>query len=347
MKAAGGATGGPRPRNIKPRPLAGRLWPQAWEGTRRDRTRRLYRSTLRIRLVEERIAELYSEQEMRCPVHLCIGQEAIAAGVCEALEKKDVVMSGHRAHGHYLAKGGNLKKMMAEIYGKVTGCSKGRGGSMHLIDLKVNFLGSTPIVANVLPVATGVAWAAKLRGKEHVTVVFMGEGATEEGVWHECMNFAVLHKLPVVYVCENNLYSVYTPLSQRQPKRELTGIAAAHGLRVFAGDGNDAVAVYEMAQEARQHVLAGQGPVFMELATYRWREHCGPNYDNDLGYRTEKEFLAWKKKDPLNKFADIDDFELASMKKKIESEIDEAVEFAKSSPFPEENSLAVSDVYAP
>ncbi|MFH1353966.1 MAG: thiamine pyrophosphate-dependent dehydrogenase E1 component subunit alpha [bacterium] len=310
-------------------------------------TRRLLYSVLRIRLVEERIAELYSEQEMRCPVHLCIGQEACAAGVCEALEPEDVVMSGHRAHGHYLAKGGDLKRMLAEIYGKATGCCQGRGGSMHLIDQAVNFLGSTPIVTNIVPVATGVAWAAKLEDKQYITVVFMGEGATEEGVWHECMNFSVLHKLPIIYVCENNLYSVYTPLEERQPKRELTGIASAHGLRVFAGDGNDAVAVYGMAREARQHVIGGKGPVFMELATYRWREHCGPNYDNDLGYRTEEEFLAWKKKDPLNKLKGTGGLGLANMEKIINEEIDKAVEFAKESPFPEEDSLLEEDVYAP
>lgn len=303
----------------------------------------LYRVMLRIRLVEERIVALYPEQEMRCPVHLCIGQEAVAAGVCEALTREDVVMSGHRAHGHYLAKGGDLKQMLAELYGKATGCCGGYGGSMHLIDLSVNFLGSTPIVASTVPVATGVAWAAKLKGAAHVAVVFMGEAACEEGVWHESLNFAALHRLPIIYVCENNLYSVYTPLPKRQPARDRSRLAAALGLATFAGDGNDAGFVYETAVRAREHSAGGLGPVFIEFATYRWREHCGPNYDNDLGYRSQEEFDSWQAKDPLpvlkNRMAAIglaDDATFVVMKKNIEIEIDAAVAFAKESPFPEE-----------
>lgn len=311
----------------------------------------LYRQVLRIRLVEERIAELYSEQEMRCPVHLCIGQEAVAAGVCMALKRDDAVMSGHRAHGHYLAKGGDLKRMMAEIYGRETGCSKGRGGSMHLIDLSVNFLGSTPIVASIIPVATGVAWAAKMDGIDTATVVFMGEGASEEGVWHESLNFASVHKLPIIYVCENNLYSVYTPLKDRQPDRPVTDLAKAHGLRIFSGDGNDVLAVNDMARRAREHTAAGYGPVFMELATYRWREHCGPNYDNDIGYRTEQEFQQWKKRDPLLHIENIVSGEgaksemLKEIKNEITEEIDEAIDFAKQSPLAS-NTVAEIDVYA-
>lgn len=303
--------------------------------------RQLYWHMLRIRLVEERIAELYPDGEMRCPVHLCIGQEAVAAGVCAALKPEDVVMSGHRAHGHYLAKGGNLKRMLAELYGRATGCCGGCGGSMHLIDLSVNFLGSTPIVASTVPVATGVAWAAKLQDVWHATVVFMGEAAAEEGVWHESLNFAVLHKLPIIYVCENNLYSVYTPLAERQPRRSLAGVAQAYGLEAYAGDGNDAVFVYTAAQQARTHAMRGDGPVFMEFATYRWREHCGPNYDNDLGYRSQNEFAAWQARDPLPMLARrwreagaYDYVALAAMKHEIDQEIDAAVAFAKDSPLP-------------
>jgi TPP-dependent pyruvate/acetoin dehydrogenase alpha subunit len=298
----------------------------------------LYRTALRIRLVEERIAGLYSEQEMRCPVHLCIGQEAVAAGVCAVLKTEDAVLSGHRAHGHYLAKGGDLKRMLAEIYGKETGCCRGRGGSMHLIDRTVNFLGSTPIVANSIPIATGVAWAAKLQHRAHVTVAFMGEAACEEGVWHESLNFAALHKLPIIYVCENNLYSVYTPLADRQPKRSLAGLAAAHGLKSFVGDGNDATLVYGLMREAREHVQAGLGPVFLEFSTYRWREHCGPSFDNDLGYRPEAEFNEWKKQDPMRRLEDrlrqesTGDFELNQIEREISKEIDAAVAFAKESP---------------
>ncbi len=332
--AVGAAAGAGRPRWQR---LAGRSDAVA---------RRLYYSMLRIRMVEEKIVELYPEQEMRCPVHLCIGQEACAAGVGAALRPEDTVMSGHRAHGHYLAKGGSLKKMLAEIYGKESGCCRGRGGSMHLIDLAVNFLGSTPVVAGTVPVATGAAWAAAMNGERAATVVFTGEGGTEEGVWHECVNMAVLRRLPIIYVCENNLYSVYTPLNERQPPRERTQLAAAHGAKVFSGDGNDAAEVYQLACSAREHVVSGEGPVFMELTTYRWREHCGPNYDNDLGYRSQAEFLEWKKKDPLNLPPGISDFDLANMKKEIEAEVDEAFAFAQTSPFPAADSLSGNDVYA-
>jgi len=311
----------------------------------------LYRQVLRIRLVEEKIAELYSEQEMRCPVHLCIGQEAVAAGVSEALERGDAVMSGHRAHGHYLAKGGSLKRMMAEIYGRETGCSGGRGGSMHLIDLDVNFLGSTPIVSSIIPVATGVAWAMKMNQEKSVTVVYLGEGATEEGVWHESVNFASLKKLPIIYVCENNLYSVYTPLSERQPERGLTGLAAAHGLKIYEGDGMKASEVYEISKEAREYVGSGAGAVFMEFATYRWREHCGPNYDNDIGYRTEAEFEDWKKRDPLPYLENlvcedgVSEMKLAQIRNEIEQEINEAIDFAKQSPLASDK-VTEADVYS-
>ena len=228
--------------------------------------REMLRAVMRIRMVEERIVDLYPEQEIRCPVHLSIGQEAVAVGVCKALALEDAVMSGHRAHAHYLAKGGDMKRMFAEMYGKETGCCRGRGGSMHLIDLDANFLGSTPIVGGTIPVATGVAWGYKMQKKQAVVVVFLGEGATEEGVWHESVNFAQLHALPIIYVCENNMYSVYTPLSSRQPSRKISEIAQAHGLKTFTGDGNDVASVFSMSQEARAHALSGEGPVFMELA---------------------------------------------------------------------------------
>lgn len=314
----------------------------------------LLQGVWRIRLVEERIAELYSEQQMRCPVHLSIGQEAVAVGVCAALERSDAVMSGHRAHAHYLAKGGSLPRMLAEIYGKQSGCSGGRGGSMHLIDLSVHFLGSTPIVGSTIPVATGVAWAAKMQKKPIVTILFMGEGAAEEGVWHESINFAALHALPIVYVCENNLYSVYTHLKDRQPDRSLTQIAAAHGLTVFSGDGNDAVTVQQQTTEAIRGVREAAGPAFMEFTTYRWREHCGPNFDNDLGYRSEAEFKLWQAQDPLLRLREAalaagvtDQGRLNILESEIKAEIDAAVVFAQTSPFPDASLLAVSDTYAP
>ena len=187
----------------------------------------LFESMVRIRQIEEAIADHYSEQEMRCPVHLSIGQEGAAVGVCAALRSSDMAMSGHRSHAHYLAKGGNLLAMIAEIYGRQTGCSGGRGGSMHLVDLAAGFMGAVPIVGSTIPIATGLAFAERQKGGSRLTVAFLGEAATEEGVFHESANFASLHQLPIVYVCENNLYSVYSPMQVRQPAhREVMDLAA-------------------------------------------------------------------------------------------------------------------------
>lgn len=310
------------------------------------------RDLLLIRLVEERIVELYPQQQMRCPVHLCIGQEAIAVGVSQALTQKDFVLSNHRAHGHYLAKGGDLKAMFAEMYGKAAGCSGGRGGSMHLIDLKVNFLGSTPIVAGAIPVATGVAFAEKMRGSSQITVSYLGDAAVEEGVFHECLNFAVLKKLPMIYVCENNLYSVYTPLKQRQPDRPLSDLAQGHGMKTIKADGNDVFAVYDAAQEAVAYSRAGQGPVFLEFPTYRWREHCGPQFDNHLGYRDPKEFEQWKTFCPVQQMKDfvlqeglLSESDIQQIQDDLLVKIDEAVTFAKACPMATD-SLTPDDAYA-
>jgi pyruvate dehydrogenase E1 component alpha subunit len=302
----------------------------------------MYLDMLRIRLVEEGIADLYPEQEMRCPVHLCIGQEAIPVGVCSVLKNEDIVMGNHRSHGHYLAKGGDLKSMMAEIYGKATGCSKGKGGSMHLIDLSVNFLGTTPIVASIVPIAVGTAFAAYLKDEIRVTVIFLGRAATEEGVFAESLNFAALKKLPVVFVSEDNFFSVYTPLSERQPKeRENIEIAKAFGVQSAKGDGNDVQTVYNLSEKAVRHAREGKGPYFLEFETYRWREHCGPNFDNDLSYRSEDEYQEWKKKCPVENFENLlikekilEKNQVAQMRESVRKEFEEAVAFAKSSPFP-------------
>jgi pyruvate dehydrogenase E1 component alpha subunit len=321
---------------------------------RHDLIRRLYRQMLRVRLVEEGIAELYPQQQMRCPVHLCVGQEAVCAGVCGPLRRSDLVMSTHRAHGHYLAKGGSLHAMLAEMYGKATGCCGGMGGSMHLIDLSAGFLGSTPIVASTIPIAVGAALGCVMRGEDRVVVTFFGEGATEEGAFHEALNFAVLKKLPVLFVCENNLYSVYSPLHVRQPDgRTVASLARGHGIDARRGDGNDAVEVWQMTTEALAQVRAGSGPAFLEFATYRWREHCGPNYDNDLGYRTQEEFLKWRKLCPLERLREralkegaLLEAELVSWAEEIRHEFAGAVRFAKESPFPAPEAL-MRNVYAP
>ncbi|MHB8146062.1 MAG: thiamine pyrophosphate-dependent dehydrogenase E1 component subunit alpha [Vulcanimicrobiaceae bacterium] len=303
---------------------------------------RLYRDMLRIRTVEERIAERYGEQEMRCPVHLSIGQEAIAVGVSAALEQRDFVLSTHRAHAHYLAKGGDMRRFIAELYGRSTGCCGGHGGSMHLIDLSVNMLGSTPIVGNIVPVATGVAFATWLDDRDEITVVYLGDGATEEGAFLESINFAALKALPIVYVVENNFFSVYSPLSVRQPLgRDVIGIAASHGIAGARGDGNDVEEVHRLAATAVTHARSGAGPYVLELETYRWREHCGPAYDNELGYRSLAEFESWRERDPivameqrLMQAGILDTQQQERMARECAAEVDDAFAFALASPFP-------------
>jgi len=315
---------------------------------------RLYTAMRRIRLVEEGIAQLYHEQQMRCPVHLCIGQEAVPAGVCAALAPEDYVMSGHRSHGHYLAKGGSLPAMLAELYGKVTGCSRGKGGSMHLVDPEAGFLGATPIVAATIPIAVGTALASALRGQPRVSVVFFGDAAPEAGAFHESLNFAALKRLPVLFVCENNLYSTASPLSVRQPAgRQIADTGRAHGVDSHQGDGNDALEVYALAQRAADRARRGAGPALLEFLTYRWREHCGPNEDVELGYRTKAEVEAWKARCPIRRLEErlladgvLTPPDIERITRCLEAEFAEAVAFAKASPFPEPQELS-AHLYAP
>ena len=312
----------------------------------------LLREMIRIRLVEEEIALRYSEQKMRCPTHLCIGQEAIATGVCASLEINDKVFSNHRAHGHYLAKGGSLNAMIAELYGKASGCCGGRGGSMHLIDVEAGFVGATPIVGGTVPLAVGAAWASALRQEGSVCVVFFGDGCFEEGVVHESMNFAALHKLPVLFVCENNEFSVYTSLGLRQPTRPIYSIAAAHGLVAHCGDGNNVESVLELASKAVAEARAGQGPQFLEFRTYRWREHCGPDFDHHLNYRAEEEIKEGMKNCPIERFkarlmnmgSDIHE-KTDLFEEEIKREISLAFAFAEASPNPDPKDAAAK-IYA-
>ena len=319
---------------------------------RREQLLRMYRDMLRIRMIEEGIADRYAEQEMRCPVHLSIGQEASAVGVCHALMHTDRVFSTHRCHAHYLAMDGNLNAMLAEIYGKAAGCIGGRGGSMHLSDPAKGLIASVPIVASSIPLAVGTALSDQIDGNKNVSVTFFGDASVEEGVFHESANFASLRKLPVLFVCENNLYSVYTPLKHRQPSRPLTELARAHGMNSMHADGNDVVAVFKAAHEAVERARRGDGPTFLLLDTYRWREHCGPEFDNHIGYRTEAEYEAWHIQCPIKKSRE----NLQSQKILLPSdeddmvavfkwEIDNAFEFAKKAPLPEPSS-ASDHVYA-
>ena len=307
----------------------------------------------RIRFVEEEIARRYSEGKMRCPTHLSVGQEAVAAAVGLALRRDDLAVSGHRAHAHYLGKGGNLEAMLAEIYGKVTGCSRGKGGSMHLIDEAIGFMGSTAIVGGTVPVGVGLAYGMKLKRSNQVSCVFHGDAVVETGVFFESVNFAVLKKLPVLFICENNLYSVYSPLSVRQPRgRSISRMLEGFGIPVARGDGNDVANVYELASEAIDATRSGDGPRFLEFSTYRWLEHCGPSYDNHLGYRTEGEFRDWKIREPISRLElslrsgnNLSTNEVEKMDAIIEHEVNAAFEFAEASPFPNAES-AYEDLYA-
>ena len=307
----------------------------------------MLRAMRRIRAVEERIAEVYSEQEIRCPTHLSVGQEMPPVAVCSSLTPADQVVSTHRSHAHYLAKGGDLNAMIAELYGKATGCSKGKGGSMHLVDRRAGFMGCTPIVGSSIPIGAGLALSLQLRGSDAIACVFHGDGSVEEGVFYETANFAAVRSLPLLFVCENNLYSVYSPLHVRQPAgRSIAGLASAIGVPSVAFTGTDAGELREIAAEQIAAVRAGSGPRFLEIATYRWREHCGPNYDNDLPYRDESEFLAWQARDPLaileHKLRSdgvLAQVQLDKMDAGIADEIDRAFAAARAAPFPPPESM--------
>jgi TPP-dependent pyruvate/acetoin dehydrogenase alpha subunit len=315
---------------------------------------RLLRDMLKVRRVEERIQALYPKGDMRCPTHFSIGQEAVAAGVCAALRREDYVISAHRSHAHYINKGGNLRTMFAELYGKSDGCAGGRGGSMHLIDLSVNFLGCVPLVGSTIPIGVGAAFGARLRGEtDTVTVVFFGDGATETGVFHESLNFAATHKLPVLFLCENNLYSVNTPLAARQPaNRSIVDLARGHGIRAEQGDGQLVESVHAAATDALDGLRRGTGPVLLEFMTYRWLEHCGPLDDLHLKFRPDGEYEQWTARCPirlqraaLEYVGLLDEAGYAKLCAEIDAEIDDAIAFAEASPFSRRDQL-LSDVYA-
>lgn len=312
----------------------------------------LWQSMTRIRRTEEIIAERYREQQMRCPTHLCIGQEAIPVGVSAALNADDMVFSNHRAHGHYLAKGGSLPALIAELYGRSSGCCGGRGGSMHLIDISAGFMGATPIVGGTVPLAVGTSWASLLQGKKAISVAYFGDGCFEEGVMHESMNFAAAHSLPVLFVCENNGYAVYTGLDKRQPDRSIANIAHAHGWQTYSGDGNNVEEVAKIARQAADNARQGNGPQFMEFSTFRWMEHCGPGNDDHLNYRPDGALVSWQKRCPIARLRStleaLPNFEIGwfdQVTNEINYEIKQAFEFALASPVADEKSAGIH-VYA-
>ena len=258
---------------------------------------------VRIRLAEEAVARMVESGEARCPCHLYIGQEAIASGVCSALELSDTVWGGHRSHGHYLAKGGSLYGLFAEILGKAAGCSGGRGGSMHLLSQEHGILGTVPIVAGTVPLAVGAAMAYKMRREARVAVAFFGDGTLEEGHVHESMNLAALYRLPVVFICENNLYSSHLHWTERRVLDNLYKAGDFHSVPGQRVDGNDVEAVFQAASTAVASARAGDGPSFLECRTFRWRGHVGASSDIDVGVKRRGELAEWLARDPIARAA--------------------------------------------
>jgi TPP-dependent pyruvate/acetoin dehydrogenase alpha subunit len=307
----------------------------------------LYKSLYRIRRVEEEIARIYPSDRLKSPVHLSIGQEAVAAAMCAPLAREDIVFGTYRSHASYLAKGGNLGAMLAEMYGKATGCTGGKGGSMHLIDTDAGVMGSSAVVGTTIANAVGCAYAVKLRRQKTVVMSFFGDGATEEGVFAESLNFAVLKKLPVVFVCENNGYAIHTHQSRRQGLPDICAKARAAGIAAERIGGSDILKMHERATATINGLREGAaaGPFFFECQTYRWKEHVGPNDDYSLGYRSKDEAQPWIDNDQVIRLAAL--IPAASryqIEAEVEAEIHEAIAFAEASPFPSIGELT-TDVF--
>lgn len=317
---------------------------------------RLYRQMLRIRLCEESFVQPILDRDILCPCHLYSGQEAVAVGICASLNDSDSVFGTHRSHGHFLAKGCSVKELVAEVYCRDTGCSRGRGGSMHLIDPARGMLGAAPIVAGTISLALGAALAYSIRGENSVAVSFFGDGAAGEGVLYESMNFAALKKLPIIFVCENNFYSTHMPIRDCRVESSIFKIAEPFCMRGVEVDGNDVLKVYEAGNEAVEQCRRGEGPVLIECHTYRFRGHVGPD-DNIQGTHTDirppEEIQAWFAKDPINRFEDyvltgklFDEGMLKRIKHEVAEEIADAHVYAKNSPYPHPEGMA-EWVYAP
>ncbi len=263
--------------------------------------RKQLRDMLVIRYAEEQIGYMVTAGKVRCPAHLGIGEEAVAVGVSAHLRPSDRVFGAHRSHSHYLALGGAVHSLFAEVLGRVTGCSRGMGGSMHLYGPQVGFLGSVPIVGASVPIAVGAALAAKMDGKGDVAVSYFGDGAVEEGSVQESLNLAAIMKLPVLFVCENNLFASHMHIKLRQVGDSTARFAQAHGIPAAVVDGNDVVAVAVTAGEMIQRVRSGGGPTYLEAVTYRWRGHVGPREDLDVGVKRSQDLVLWKGRDPIGR----------------------------------------------
>jgi TPP-dependent pyruvate/acetoin dehydrogenase alpha subunit len=298
---------------------------------------RFYRALYRIRRVEEEIAAVYPTDKIKSPVHLSIGQEAVAVGVCEALCPDDVVFGTYRSHASYLAKGGDLKRMIAELYGKIDGCAKGKGGSMHLVDVQARVMGTSAVVGTTIAHAVGFAYALKLQRKNSIVVSFFGDGAVDEGVFHESLNFAALKALPIIFICENNFYAIHTHQSRRQKLANICERASVYGMPAEQIPNNDLLRIYDRVSGAVGKLRSGEpGPFFFECLTYRLKEHVGPNDDFQLGYRSREEAEPWVANDPVRRLGEqLDPIERHKIESEIDAEIREAFVFAEQSSFPE------------
>jgi len=297
--------------------------------------KKMYERTYLIRKVEEKISEIYHTDKVKSPVHLSIGQEALSVGVSSALEKEDIVFGTYRGHALYLAKGGNLKKMIAELYGKKTGCCFGKGGSMHLADKSVNMMGTNAIVAASIPQAVGYAQALKMKNSQNIVVVFFGDGATEEGVYYESLNYASLMNLPILFICENNDYAIYTKWNKRVKTPNYLERAEAFGIRGLRINDSNIIDIYKATKSFKKdmHLL---GPAFLELKTYRWMEHVGPNQDWHLGYRDISEIDFWVENDQLVYLRNLlNKSDVSQIESQSEKLIEEAFTFAEESDYPD------------
>lgn len=321
-------------------------------GQEPDRLIKQLRMMLLIRLVEERIGDGVTAGEIATPCHLGIGQEAIAVGVSEHLRPTDRVFGTHRSHSHFLATGGDIVTLLAEILGRDAGCSRGMGGSMHLYGARHGFMGSVPIVAGTVPLAVGAALAAKKDGRGDVAVAFFGDGATEEGAVHESLNLAAAWKLPVLFVCENNLFSSHLHIALRQPTSRVARFAEAHCIPAATVDGNDVVAVTEVVGEMLTAMRQGNGPAFLEAVTYRWRGHVGPYEDNDVGVNRSTDLALWKARDPVRRLSDaliaigaLDMEGLTALALDVRKKVEAAWQEAEQEPYPPASAL-LGRVYA-
>jgi TPP-dependent pyruvate/acetoin dehydrogenase alpha subunit len=309
-------------------------------------TARLYRKLRLIRRVEERIAEVYPSDKIKSPIHLSIGQEAVSVGVCDVLGPEDVVSPTYRCHAAYLAKGGDVKAMLAELFGKSSGCARGKGGSMHLVGVEHNILGASAVVGTTIAVAAGYALALKLRKANCVVVAFLGDGATEEGVFYETLNFASLRCLPVLFVCENNGYAIHTPLCKRWATRQLCERAQTYGIPADLVADSDIFKIRRLAAAHVARMRSGGGPGLLECRTYRWREHVGPGEDYEAGYRTREELRPWQEDDQLTATGARLGIETRErIDSAIEAEIEAAFRFAEAAPWPGPQEL-YTNVYA-